>query len=313
MTNTLKLGTRASQLALWQANWVKSQIEQSGVLVELIPIKTTGDRIQDVPLSQVGGKGLFTKELDEALLDRRIDLAVHSLKDVPFQVPGGLLIGAVPTREEPWDALISRGPLLEQLAEGAVIGTSSLRRQIQLRRRYPALRLVSLRGNVDTRLRKLDSGEFDGIVLAVAGLKRLGHAHRITQIIDSSIMLPAVGQGALAIVCRADDQRVLAHVRRLNDHESELAITAERALLHVLEGSCQIPIAALTRIQGSRLELQALISDADGREIIEDSIVGDVTRAAELGARLGESLLERGGDRILAHLRHESRRHEPQR
>src|SRR5438477_3857935 len=194
---TLRLGTRGSALALWQAKWTKSQLEQRWpeFAVELVPIKTTGDKILDVPLAKIGGKGLFTKEIDEALLDGRIDLAVHSMKDVPFQLPPGIVFGAIPEREDPRDAFISNGPTLEQLSRGATIGTSSLRRQVQLRHRFPALKLVMLRGNVDTRLRKLASGEFDGIILAVAGLRRLGYEQRITQILDDDIMLSAVGQG----------------------------------------------------------------------------------------------------------------------
>src|SRR5205823_5830592 len=183
---TLRLGTRGSALALWQANWTKSQLEQRwpDLAVELVPIKTTGDKILDVPLAKVGGKGLFTKEIDEALLDGRIDLAVHSLKDVPFQLPDGIDFGAIPEREDPRDAFISNGVALQSLSPGARIGTSSLRRQVQLRHRFPALDLITLRGNVDTRLRKLSAGEFDGIILAAAGLKRLGHQDRITQILD---------------------------------------------------------------------------------------------------------------------------------
>src|SRR5216117_3634708 len=204
---TLRLGTRGSALALWQANWTKSQLEQRWpeFAVELVPIKTTGDKILDVPLAKIGGKGLFTKEIDEALLDGRIDLAVHSMKDVPFQLPEGIDFAAVPEREDPRDAFISNGPKLEALPLGARIGTSSLRRQVQLRHRFPTLNLVTLRGNVDTRLRKLDSGDFDGIILAAAGLKRLGHEQRITQFLADDIMVSAVGQGALGIVCRSND------------------------------------------------------------------------------------------------------------
>src|SRR5437870_13576981 len=204
---TLRLGTRGSALALWQANWTKSQLEQRWPesAVELVPIKTTGDKILDVPLAKIGGKGLFTKEIDEALLDGRIDLAVHSMKDVPFQLPDGIDFAAVPEREDPRDAFISNGPQLEELDKGATIGTSSLRRQVQLRHRFPLLNLATLRGNVDTRLRKLAAGEFDGIILAASGLKRLGHAARITQILDDDIMVSAVGQGALAIACRSGD------------------------------------------------------------------------------------------------------------
>src|SRR5206468_11726317 len=204
---TLRLGTRGSALALWQANWTKSQLEQRwpGLQVELVPIKTTGDKILDVPLAQIGGKGLFTKEIDEALLDGRIDVAVHSIKDVPFQLPDGIDFAAVPEREDPRDVLVSNGPKLQELPSGASIGTSSLRRQVQLRHRFPALNLVTLRGNVDTRLRRLAAGEFDGIILAMAGLKRLGYEARVSQILDDDIMVPAVGQGALGIVCRSGD------------------------------------------------------------------------------------------------------------
>src|SRR5438094_3631187 len=200
----MKLGTRGSALALWQANWAKAELEKRwpGLAVELVPIKTTGDKILDVPLAKMGGKGLFTKEIDEALLAGRIDLAVHSMKDVPFQLPDGVDFGAIPPREDPRDAFISNGPKLQDLPGGASIGTSSLRRQVQLRHRFPALNLKTLRGNVDTRLRKLAAGEFDGIILAASGLKRLGHEDRITQILEENIMLSAVGQGALGIVFR---------------------------------------------------------------------------------------------------------------
>ena len=207
MDGRLKLGTRGSALALWQANWTKRELEKRWPVlsVELVPIKTAGDKILDVPLAKIGGKGLFTKEIDEALLDGRIDLAVHSMKDVPFQLPEGIDFAAVPEREDPRDAFISNGPKLEELPEDARIGTSSLRRQVQLRHRFPALNLVTLRGNVDTRLRKLTAGEFDGIILAIAGLKRLGYEAHITQTLEDDIMVPAVGQGALGIICRSRD------------------------------------------------------------------------------------------------------------
>src|SRR2546421_1481157 len=212
---TVRLGTRGSALALWQANWTKIELEKRwpDLTVQLVPIKTTGDKILDVPLAKIGGKGLFTKEIDEALLDGRIDIAVHSLKDVPFQLPDGIDFGAIPEREDPRDAFLSNGPRLEELPKGAVIGTSSLRRQVQLRHRFPALNLVALRGNVDTRLRKLAAGEFDGIILAAAGLKRLGHAARITQVLDDDVMVSAVGQGALGIACRSGDDATRAALR----------------------------------------------------------------------------------------------------
>src|SRR5207247_1465941 len=241
---TLRLGTRGSALALWQAKWTKSQLEQRWpeFAVELVPIKTTGDKILDVPLAKIGGKGLFTKEIDEALLDGRIDLAVHSMKDVPFQLPEGIEFGAIPEREDPRDAFISNGPRIQEL-KSATIGTSSLRRQVQLRHRFPSLNLVTLRGNVDTRLRRLGAGDFDGIILAVAGLKRLGHVERITQILDDDIMVSAVGQGALGIVCRSSDDTARQILQVLNHTPTRIAVTAERGLLRALGGSCQVPIA----------------------------------------------------------------------
>jgi hydroxymethylbilane synthase len=301
-----RLGTRGSALALWQANWVKREVESrnDGTSVEIIPIKTTGDRIQDVPLAQVGGKGLFTKELDEALFDGRIDFGVHSLKDVPFELPHGLNFGAFPLREEPWDAFISRGLRLLDLTPGMTIGTSSLRRSVQLRHRFPALKIVPLRGNVDTRLRKLDAGEFDGIVLAAAGLKRLGHAGRITEILPEDTMLPAVGQGALAVVCRSSDARTLECLAPLDHPATRIAVTAERGLLETLQGSCQIPIAGLGRIVANgQLHLKGLISDLDGVRMVADEITGDAGQARDLGVTLGQKLLALGADRILREIR----------
>jgi hydroxymethylbilane synthase len=308
--STLRLGTRGSALALWQANWVKDEIERQAVAsVELVPIRTTGDRITDTPLAKIGGKGLFTKELDEALLDGRIDLAAHSLKDVPFDLPDGLFIAAVPPREAPWDVFISRGPKLETLPAGSTIGTGSLRRQIQLARRFPALRVVPMRGNVDTRLRKLDAGEFDGIILAAAGLRRLGHAARIVQTFNEDTMLPAIGQGALAVVCRGNDARVLRHLAALEDSETRLAVTAERSLLRALEGSCQVPIAALARVTGNRMRIRALLANIPGTRVIEDEIeaaIDGVESASALGAALADSLLRQGGDRILDEIRRDA-------
>jgi hydroxymethylbilane synthase len=300
----LKLGTRGSALALWQANWTKSELEKqwSELSVELVPIKTTGDKVLDVPLAKIGGKGLFTKELDEALLDGRIDLAVHSLKDVPFQLPAGIDLAAIPEREDPRDAFVSVGPRLQELPAGARIGTSSLRRQVQLRHRFPALSLVTLRGNVDTRLRKLSAGEFDGIVLAVAGLKRLGHEHRITQILDDDIMLSAVGQGALGIVCRSDDAPTRAMLHALDDASTRTAVTAERGLLRTLGGSCQIPIAGRAKFDGERLTIKGLVASLDGTRIVADEISGAASRPAELGLELGQKLLSRGAGEILAEI-----------
>src|SRR5438105_2648694 len=245
---TLRLGTRGSALALWQANWTKSQLEQRwpDLMVELMPIKTTGDKILDVPLAKIGGKGLFTKEIDEALLDGRIDVAVHSMKDVPFQLPDGIEFGAIPEREDPRDAFISNGPKIQELKAGATIGTSSLRRQVQLRHRFPALNLVTLRGNVDTRLRRVAAGDFDGIVLAVAGLKRLGHEQRMTQILDDDIMISAVGQGALGIVCRSADHSTTRFPSRLAMNPLMLRLSPARFALPAM-GTWQLPPSARKR------------------------------------------------------------------
>jgi len=300
----LKLGTRGSALALWQANWTKTQLEKSrpGLSVELIPIKTTGDKILDVPLAKIGGKGLFTKEIDEALLDGRIDLAVHSLKDVPFQLPDGMDFAAIPEREDHRDAFVSKGPHLQQLPAGATIGTSSLRRQVQLRHRFPSLNLVTLRGNVDTRLRKLDAGEFDGIILAVAGLKRLGHEHRITQYLDHDVMLSAVGQGALGIVCRSGDSSTRSLLQVLDHASTRTAITAERALLRALGGSCQVPVAGKATVEEDRLEIKGLVASLDGRRVIAESNSGTTQHAHEIGMELGRKLLSMGAGEILAEI-----------
>jgi hydroxymethylbilane synthase len=302
--STLRLGTRGSALALWQANWTKAELEKRwpDLRVELVPIKTTGDKILDVPLAKIGGKGLFTKEIDEALLDGRIDLAVHSLKDVPFQLPGGIDFAAIPEREDPRDAFLSNGPKLEDLPSGSSIGTSSLRRQVQLRYRFPSLNLVTLRGNVDTRLRKLAAGEFDGIILATAGLKRLGHEARITQILDDNIMVSAVGQGALAIVCRSGDSSTRMHLQVLDHPDTRIAVTAERGLLRALGGSCQVPVAGKARLQGDRLTIKGLIANLDGSRVLAEELSGVRERALELGLELGQRLLSQGAGEILAEI-----------
>jgi hydroxymethylbilane synthase len=302
--SNLRLGTRGSALALWQANWAKAELEKHwpGLTVELVPIKTTGDRILDVPLARIGGKGLFTKELDEALLDGRIDLAVHSLKDVPFQLPEGIGFAAIPEREDPRDAFVSGGTPLEALPSGARIGTSSLRRQVQLRHRFPSLNLIALRGNVDTRLRKLGAGEFDGIVLAVAGLKRLGHAGRITQILEDDIMLSAVGQGALGIVCRSTDGDTQASLKVLDHVETRTAVMAERGLLRALGGSCQVPVAGRARLDGDELTVKGLIANLDGTRVLSEQLRGPGSRAEALGLELGRKLLSMGAGEILAEI-----------
>ena len=307
--NSVKLGTRGSALALWQANWVKSELERRfpDVTVELEKIKTTGDKILDVPLAKIGGKGLFTKEIDEAMLDGRIDIAVHSLKDVPYQLPDGIQLAAVPEREDSRDAFLSNGPRLHELKPGAVIGTSSLRRQVQLRHHFPALDLVVLRGNVDTRLRKLAEGRFDGIILAVSGLKRLGHENRITQILDDDLMVSAVGQGALGIVCRTGDSRTERLLSALDHADTRTAVTAERALLRTLGGSCQIPVACKARIRGDRIHLIGLVASLDGKRVLREELDGAISDAFQVGLDLGNRLLSAGAAEILAEITaHES-------
>ncbi len=300
----MKLGTRGSALALWQANWTKDALERRwpGLKVELVRVKTTGDKILDVPLAKIGGKGLFTKELDEALLDGRIDLAVHSLKDVPFQLPDGIDFGAIPEREDPRDAFVSKGPKLQELRAGASIGTSSLRRQVQLRHRFPSFNLLTLRGNVDTRLRKLDAGEFDGIILAAAGLKRLGHEDRITQFLEDDIMVSAVGQGALGIVCRSTDPETCRLLAALDHQETRTTVMAERGLLRALGGSCQVPVAGRARIQNTGLIIKGLIASLDGTRVLTHEISGPSSDPSALGIELGRKLLAMGAGEILAEI-----------
>jgi len=300
----LRLGTRGSALALWQANWTKRELEDRwpDSQVDLIPIKTTGDRIIDVPLAKVGGKGVFTKEIDEALLDGRIDLAVHSMKDVPFQLPDGIDFGAIPEREDARDACISQGAKLHELKAGATVGTSSLRRQVQLRHHFPSLNLVMLRGNVDTRLRKLDAGDFDAIILALAGLKRLGHAGRVTQILDDDVMVSAVGQGALGIVCRSSDAATRQILQVLNDPPTQITVTAERGLLRALGGSCQVPIAGKATLAGDSLVIKGLVANLRGDRVIRCELSGTRERPLDLGLKLGEKLLSMGAGEILAEI-----------
>ena len=300
----MKLGTRGSALALWQANWAKAELEKRwpDLEVDLVPIKTTGDKILDVPLARIGGKGLFTKELDEALLDGRIDLAVHSLKDVPFELPEGIAIGATPEREDPRDAFISNGPKLHELKPNATIGTSSLRRQVQLKHRLPSLNIVMLRGNVDTRLKKLDAGEFDAIILAVAGLKRLGRASRITQILDDDVMVSAVGQGALGIVCRSGDSATLHRLQPLDHGPTRIAVTAERGLLRALGGSCQVPVAGRATLTSGKLTIKGLIASLDGKRVITDELTGEPQRSEQIGIELGQRMLSKGAGEILAEI-----------
>ncbi len=296
------IGTRGSKLALWQAEWVHARLRElePGLAVSLKRIKTSGDTILDTPLATIGGKGLFVKEIEEALLRGEIDLAVHSMKDVPTRLPSGLEILAIPEREDPRDVLIARNNVsLERLVSGSRIGTSSLRRQAQLLHYRPDLSVGILRGNLDTRLRKLDAGEYDGIILAAAGIKRLGWSDRVTEYLSPDICLPAIGQGALAIEGRADDGFVQAVVTRLDHPPTRMAVTAERALLERLEGGCQVPIAAHAAITNGTVTLNALIAGVNGRRLVRDSVHGPMRDAHRLGIELAERLLALGGDEIL--------------
>lgn len=299
---SLVLGTRGSRLAIWQAEWVQARLREIApeVTVTLQRIKTSGDKILDVSLAKIGGKGLFVKEIEEALLQGTIDLAVHSMKDVPTALPDGLEILCVPEREDPRDALISRDAKpLDGLPQGARVGTSSLRRQAQLLHHRPDLKIGMLRGNLDTRLRKLRGGEFDAIVLAAAGLKRMGWAEQITEYLPPEVSLPAIGQGALGLEGRRDDGFVRAIVSALEHPSTREAVTAERALLDKLEGGCQVPIAAHATLSGKRLHLDGLVASVDGRRLVRDSVEGSATDARELGTRLAEQLLRQGGESIL--------------
>jgi len=290
------IGSRGSQLALWQARHIASCLQKLGVETRLEIIKTTGDKITDVPLAQVGGKGLFTKEIEEALLTGTIDLAVHSLKDMPTGLPAGLTLAAIPEREDPRDALI--GKPLAELGPGSRVGTSSLRRAAQLHALGRGLVIENLRGNVDTRLSKLDEGQYDAIVLAAAGLRRLGWADRIRELIDPVMMCPAAGQGALAIETRDDGGAAQEIARKLDHAETNAAVTAERSLLATLEGGCQVPIGAHGRFEGPALHLLALVAAPDGALVMRDTASGTGDPAA-LGRQLGERMLAAGARDIL--------------
>jgi hydroxymethylbilane synthase len=292
----LTIGSRGSQLALWQANWVKQKLLALGETCRIEIIKTTGDKISDVPLAKVGTKGLFTKEIEEALLDGRIDLAVHSLKDLPTELPDGLAISAIPQREDPRDALV--GAKLAELATGAKVGTSSLRRVAQLRALRPDLAVESVRGNVDTRLRKLGEGQYDALVMAAAGLRRLGWEARIAEYLPIEVMCPAVGQGALAIETRQEDAAASA-CERLDDAAARFAVEAERAFLATLGGGCQVPIGAYGRIAGDRLDLVAIVASPDGARLIRNNAGGPAAERVRIGEDLGRRLLDAGAREIL--------------
>ncbi|HEX6896606.1 MAG TPA: hydroxymethylbilane synthase [Bryobacteraceae bacterium] len=293
----LTIGSRGSQLALWQARWIQARLQGFRVESRIEVIHTTGDKITDVALSKVGTKGLFTKEIEEALLNRSIDLAVHSLKDMPTDLPSGLILAAIPEREDPRDALI--GGKLDSLKRGAQVGTSSLRRSAQLRATRPDLQISDVRGNLDTRLRKLDEGRYDAIVLASAGLRRLGWENRITQLLDPEVMCPAVGQGALAVETRDDSGEAREICRRMDHAETRTAVTAERAVLAALGGGCQVPIGAHATLSGSGVRIRAIVVSPDGGQVIRRETAGRAEEAATLGRKLGDELLAAGGAKIL--------------
>jgi hydroxymethylbilane synthase len=292
----LVIASRGSQLALWQARWVEAQLKRLGHDCRIEIIKTTGDKITDVPLAKVGTKGLFTKEIEDALLDGRADLAVHSLKDLPTELPAGLVLVAIPEREDPRDAVL--GKKLADLPARAKVGTSSLRRAAQLRKLRPDLMIEPVRGNLDTRIRKLDEGQYDAIVLAAAGLKRLGWADRIAEILDTDRMCSAVGQGALAIETRASGAGFEA-CKTLDHAATHAAVTAERGVLGALGGGCQVPIGAYATVSSGQVKLLAIVASPDGSELIRAETSGPVENAAAIGARLGAQLLERGAAKIL--------------
>ena len=293
----LTIGSRGSQLALWQARWIQARLQSLGVESRLAIIHTTGDKITDVALSKVGTKGLFTKEIEEALLDHSIDLAVHSLKDMPTELPAGLILAAIPEREDPRDAIV--GGRLGILKPGAHVGTSSLRRAAQLRVIRPDLEISDIRGNLDTRLRKLDEGKYDAIVLASAGLRRLGWEERITDLLDPAVMCPAVGQGALAVETRDDSGQAREICRRLEHDETRVAVTAERAVLAALGGGCQVPIGAHATLHGPAVHIRAIVVSPDGAQVIRREASGRAEDAAVLGRALGDELLAEGGAKIL--------------
>jgi hydroxymethylbilane synthase len=319
--NKIIIATRGSKLALWQANWIKGELEnrQRDIHIELNIIKTTGDKILDVPLAKVGGKGLFVKEIEEAMLSRDADLAVHSMKDVPAVLPADLHIGAICNREDPRDAFLSKFPNFKSLPQGATVGTSSLRRMCQLLHERPDLKIVQLRGNLDTRIRKLDEGQFDAIIVAAAGVKRLAMSERITEILSTVISIPAIGQGAVGIECRVHDELTNQLISPLNHPETAVCVRAERAFNKKLEGGCQVPLAAHAQLvrkpesaavqedksdcelstDNCELRIAGLVGSINGNRIIRGFVSGKPDDAERLGVQLAEDLLSRGAGEIL--------------
>ena len=301
----IRIATRKSPLALWQANFVKQQLMtiHQDLTVELIPMVTKGDLLLDSPLSKIGGKGLFVKQLEQAIIDNEADIAVHSIKDIPAQFPTGLTLAVICQRDDVRDAFISNQyQCLDDLPDSAIIGTSSLRRQCQLRAKYPHLIIKDLRGNVGTRLAKLDNQEYDGIILAAVGLKRLGLQERIKQYIDTDLILPAVGQGAIGIETRINDEKILQLLAPLDNKNSRVCIQAERAMNQALQGGCQVPIACQSFLTNNLLTLNGLVGSLDGSTIIKVSITGAATEAEILGEKLAAKLLAKGADKILAEI-----------
>ena len=308
MGRNIHIGTRGSKLALWQAHWVRLELLKAhpSISVHIRVIKTKGDKILDVPLAKVGGKGLFVKEIEDALLEGEVDLAVHSMKDMPAELPGGLTIGAIPRRENPQDVLVSKNGCLSDLPQNARIGTSSLRRASQILFARPDVRIFPLRGNLDTRLRKLDSGDLNAIVLAAAGIRRLGLENRITEYLESRVMLPAAGQGALCIEMRTGDEDISALIGELDHAKTRTVVLGERAFLHRLGGSCQVPIAAQGRIEDGRFELSGLVAEPDGSQVLRSKLDGPAMTSVRVGTELAEQLMDQGAMAIIEKLQSKS-------
>lgn len=305
MSDTLRIATRKSPLALWQAEEVSRRLTTINpeLKVELVGMTTLGDQLLDSPLSKIGGKGLFVKELEVGLLNGGADIAVHSMKDVPIMLPPGLHLPVIMERADPHDALVSNHyASFDDMPADARVGTSSLRRQAQVSARYPGFRILTLRGNVNTRLAKLDAGNYDAIILATVGLQRLGFDDRITAVLTPEQSLPAIGQGALGVECREDDERINALLAPLNDPDTHTRVAAERAMNNRLNGGCQMPVAGFAELDGERLRLRGLIAYPDGHRVISDEITGPAADAENLGTQLAETLLQQGADRILRDL-----------
>ncbi len=304
-TRTIRIGSRKSQLALVQTHWVKEQLQKSfpEIAFEVHTMSTQGDKILDVALAKIGDKGLFTKELEVGMLNKEIDFAVHSLKDLPTNLPEGLTLAAITERENPADALVLhekyKGQTIDTLPEGAVIGTSSLRRLAQLRNQFPHFTFKDVRGNLNTRMAKLDAGEYDALILAVAGLERLGMSDRVHQILPKEISLHAVGQGALGIECRADDTELISLLKAIEHPQTRDRCLAERAFLRDLEGGCQVPIGVNTEINGDQLILTGIVASVDGQKLVKDTVSGEAKNAEQLGTELANLLRQQGAQEIL--------------